>query len=150
MENHLSKILEDFNINFTEIDQNKEKYQIQKQWLDRFATDYKLKTGKYPPPNDLMWSAFAYFKGECIRGPWATEPYLSQPIEHFYIFNEGLKNCYICMADVYPDLSKYNRNIADYVQDIYIFPESMTWTMVFTHEDFGVQGTGPFFAKSPL
>ena len=130
----LKKTLETKNIDYEPLGQ-KERYAIQREWLTRFAQEVKDVKGKWVF-NGFMWHGFSFGMQECAEGKGAMAAYRHQNVERFYLFDENAEHCYRCRGRIFPDLSGA-------AGDVYVFPESMGWTMVFTHEI----DHGPFFAE---
>ncbi len=61
-------------------------------------------------------------------------------IERFFVFIETEDRLFDCSALSWPDL----RSLED---DILVFPHTMTWTFLTTHEMS--TGLGPYFALPP-
>lgn len=108
---------------------------IKKMWLNRFASKVKEKTGQQIF-NDFMWHGFSYQYEQCLSGTLALDAYRKCEVEPFYLFNEGARQCFQCNCVNYPDFFEV-------FNDLYIFPQSMKWTMVFIHEE----DLGPYFAE---
>jgi len=130
----LKKTLERKGIDYEPLSQKK-RYAIQREWLTRFAQEVKAMKGKWVF-DGFMWHGFSFGMQECAEGNRAMAAYRQQSVEDFYLFDENAEHCYGCRGVALPDFS-------DAADDVYVFPESMRWTMVFTHET----DHGPFFAE---
>lgn len=128
----LDDLLATRDIQFELLDK-KNGYAIQKEWLLRFA-EKSRRTGKFE--GHPMWNGLACNR-KIKEGLEALIAYQEQPLESFFIFNEGAIYCYDCTGSHYPDF-------LDCVNDIYIIPKSMRWTMVYTREEGEL---GPYFLK---
>ena len=113
----------------------KEKWRIQRAWLDTFASNVKAEKGKWVF-RGFMWHGFSYRLERSIEGEKAKQIYLAQQADAYYVFGEAVRWCLSCESAQLPDLS-YCRD------DVYIVNQNMDWTMVFTHEHH----IGPFFAE---
>lgn len=108
---------------------------IVKKWDQVFAQKVKETTGTWVHKR-FRWHAFSYNFTASNSGPLALSEYLGQWPAPFVLFDENLKWCYKCEAEIYPDLTALGL-------DIYVSHHNMKWTMVFTHEQPDI---GPFFA----
>lgn len=110
-------------------------------WCEAFCGPVKLRTGKYRLRR-FHWHAFSFALVEALNHQEAFEQYSSMPpgpvlaIPESWSAGPGVR---ITVA-VLPDLTFLRT-------DIYVFPESMEWTMAFTHEQ---PWLGPYFAWRPM
>ena len=121
-------------VSFSLLEDTKAKM-IVKKWDRVFAQKVKDTTGNWVHER-YRWHAFSYDFAASKSGPSALSEYFGQWPAPFVLFNENLKWCYQCKADMYPDLTAL-------CLDIYVSHHNMKWTMVFTHEQPHI---GPFFA----
>ena len=129
----MDQLLTKLNISFEALSK-KEAFEIQKIWFELFATKVKEKTGKYKIGKFILEN-FNRDLQPALTNAKAIEEYKSCTPEPIYIFNEGCNSCYLCNIKEIPELSTEFR-------DIYIFPLSKKWTMVYDHMG------GAYFAKS--
>lgn len=109
------------------------------RWLEHFCPNVKRKTGRWVY-NGYWWHAYSFHHESAVTGNRAFEEYQSQRIESFFIFHESDDQLFDCSALSWPDL----RSIED---DVYVFPHTLTWTFLTTHE-MSI-GLGPYFALPP-
>lgn len=113
-----------------------ESYRLQELWLSRFAKEVKEQTGKWVH-NKYKWHTFSFSFHPSTHGIDALEEYSVQRTTRFVIFDESLQECYQCVGNSLPDLTKL-------YDDHYVSHPDMCWTMAFTHEQ---PTLGPYFAK---
>ena len=108
-------------------------------WCQAFLGNVLMATGKYRY-RDLHWHAFSYDLVPSVEGQKALNAYrglAAQPV--VVIPEEWSRGCGVrCSGAELPDLS-------DYCDDLYVFPESLDWSMAFTHE----LSVGPYFVREP-
>lgn len=109
------------------------------RWLEHFCPNVKSNTGNWVY-NGYWWHAYSFNHEPATIGNRAFEKYRSMPIEPFFIFHESHDRLFDCSALSWPDL----RIIED---DIHVFPCTLTWTFLTTHEMSS--GIGPYFALPP-
>ncbi len=113
---------------------------LARQWLESFCPNLKQQTGKWLY-NGLRWHAYSFHFEEAYTGLRAWQALQAQPVEPFLLYSEQDDLMFACTAaNGWPDL----RPLA---QDLYLFPHSMEWTFVTTHEM--TLGLGPYFAFRP-
>lgn len=130
----VEEILADIGVEFAAVPK-KERWRIQKAWLDTYARKVKATTGKYVF-RGYMWHGFSMGFEKCLRGEKAKQAYFAQQPAGYYIFGEGENVCFACQSDQVPDLLYC-------YEDVYVVHQDMEWTMAFTHEPH----EGPFFAR---
>jgi hypothetical protein len=108
------------------------------RWCETFMESVKARTGKYRHLG-LHWHAFSYGLVKAASQKAAFDQYFNLPPEPGYIIPESWKHGagVFCTGPSLPDLT----NVHD---DLYVFPESLEWTMAFTHEQPKV---GPYFTR---
>jgi len=129
----MEKSLNELNIPF-ELLSKKEGFEIQKSWLEQFANKVKEKTGKYQI-GKFLWENFSSELQPALTNEKAIEEYKSCSSEPIYIFDEGCHHCYLCKVSELPLFPERSG-------DIYIFPTSKRWTMVYDHMG------GAYFARN--
>jgi hypothetical protein len=101
---------------------------IEKKWIDTFCKNkLGLNIKRY------KWHIFCGEGYPSIEGDLAEEEY-SKHISPRYVVMSNDGEAFLC--DKKPDNLNY--------QDAYVFPENLSWTMAFTHEEGWM---GPYFAK---
>ncbi len=113
--------------------------ELSKAWVERFCPNVKRQTGKWMV-NGYRWHAYSFDHERCISGRSAIEIYISMAVQPFVMFLESEDLMFACEAEQWP-------NICTFQDDIYIFPRTMDWTFVTTHEMS--LGLGPYFATPP-
>jgi hypothetical protein len=103
----------------------KEGFAVQREWLDIFASKVKAKTGKYKI-GEYVWENFNDKLQPALYDSKAVEEYRKCEAEPIYIFDEGCRHCYLCKVGILPEFALRSG-------DIYIFPVSKRWTMVYSH-----------------
>jgi hypothetical protein len=107
------------------------------RWCESFCAIVKAREGRYTR-RGLHWHAFAEGLVKSISGHAARRQYLQLESEAFFVMPEDWSMGFGVRASgaSLPDLTFLTN-------DFYVFPESLEWTMVFTHED----GYGPYFTR---
>ncbi len=112
---------------------------ISQQWLQSFCPHVKRNTGHWVY-NRYRWHAYSFNHENAIAGIPAFAQYASMPVQPFVLFHESDDLMLDCDSPHWPDI----RTLED---DIYIFPRTMEWTFITTHE-MSI-GLGPYFATPP-
>lgn len=100
-------------------------------WLDAFGADRK---GIHV--DQFLWHVFSYERTPCIQGARAVEAYRNAAATTFIVLANDQRSA--VSTRVRPESST--------VQDWYVFPPNLAWTMAFTHE---TGWCGPYFARHP-
>jgi len=114
---------------------NTETLDFEHKWLSFFANNVKLRYGVYVYEG-FKWHGFSLGLQSCVEGERAINTYKGQWPSKYIIFEEQMKESFLCYSDKYPDLSSLSL-------DVYVSHANLKWTMVFTHEQPVI---GPFFA----
>ena len=98
--------------------------------------DVHQSTGKYRYLG-FHWHAFSYEFTAAQSGPSALEAYLSLESQPVLVIPEDWRNsCGVrCSGHGMADLTEPD--------DLYVFPESLEWSMAFTHEHSHFDPTSP-------
>jgi hypothetical protein len=106
------------------------------QWRQTFLGDVQAATGRYRY-RGCHWHAYSYDLVRALNGETAVDAYLRQLPEQVLVIPEDWSHgCGIrCRGTRLPDFT-------DHLQDLYVFPESLAWSMAFTHEQ---PSLGPYF-----
>jgi len=102
-----------------------EGFGVQKNWLSIFARKVKEKTGKYQI-GEFVWENFNDEVQPALYDSKAIDEYRKCKAEPIYIFDEGCRHCYLCNVSALPEFAARSG-------DIYIFPVSKSWTLVYSH-----------------
>lgn len=118
----------------------KNQWRVKQRWREYYARILKNQTGSWQI-DGKDWHVFTHNYTQHFTGAQAIEEYLIQRDKIIYITQEyegepGIS--YLCEVESLPTwpIGLYS--------DFYIFPESYSWTIVFTHEHDS--GLGPFFS----
>jgi hypothetical protein len=109
-------------------------------WCERFMQPVKLRTGKWRY-RGLHWHAFSSHLCPAESGRCAFEHYSAANSGPLIVIPEFWREypAVECLGnDENPDLTPTGL-------DLYVFPRSLAWTMVFTHEQ---PGHGPYFSRA--
>ena len=109
---------------------------IHQQLLEQFFPRVKAATGKWVHGR-YRWHAYSFEFEEALSGEAALDAYHNQEVSPFYAYFEFEDVLLACQAESYPDLRPLEN-------DIYIFPQSLGWLFITTHENS--VGLGPYFA----
>lgn len=131
----VERLSSDFDIDVTPI-VGSEFANLSRRWLECFCPSVKQATGKWVH-NGYRWHAYSFNYEAATIGQKAFEKYASQRVEPFVLFHETSDLMFDCSISHWPDI----RPLCD---DIYIFPRSLKWTFITTHE-MTIE-IGPYFA----
>lgn len=105
-------------------------------WCQAFLSEVRMATGSYRYLG-LHWHAFSYDLVRAQEGQAALDAYFglaAQPV--IVIPEDWSRGCGVrCSGPELPDLSGCR-------DDLYVFPESLEWSMAFTHEQPTI---GPYY-----
>ena len=106
------------------------------EWRQAFLGEVRSTTGQYRY-QARHWHAYSYGLVRALDGAAAVEAYFRQEPEQVLVIPEDWSHgCGVrCRGTRLPDFS-------DHLQDLYVFPESLAWSMAFTHEQ---PSLGPYF-----
>ncbi len=127
-----------------------EKWKLQQQWRETFASETKRQTGKWVcKGND--WHTFSYGFSPCIKGYEAENIFDSIFVNQIYCIssNEDISAChYRCNECTLPkskDIAAFLEGSPEFF-DLYIVSSDFEWTMVFLHE----HTLGPYYADKRM
>ncbi len=109
-----------------------------KRWTKTFCRNVKREKGTYRY-RGLHWHAFSYFLEPHIEREAAIEHYAQEKESSLLVIPEEWKGRSGLRIHGIP-----SPDLTEFRHDLYVFPESMDWTMVFTHE---VGYCGPYFTR---
>ena len=109
---------------------------LSRQWLEQFCPNVRRQTGKWVF-HGFRWHAYSFGHESAVSGTEAFDRYTSQPLEGFLLYHESQDLMFDCDCTKWPD-------IRPWAADVYIFPRSLQWTFITTHEM--TLGLGPYFA----
>ena len=112
---------------------------LSQQWTECFCPNMKRRVGK-SLVDGYRWHAYSFGYESAVTGQRAFDLYAAMPLQPFVMFLESDDLMFACAADQWPDLRPFE-------EDIYIFPRTMEWTFITTHEMSA--GLGPYFATRP-
>lgn len=109
-----------------------------KLWCEAFLEPVRVRMGRFRY-RGLHWHAFSYKLVAALDREEALEQYRQVPADPVLIIPESWsQGCGVrCVGAPPPDLTPLR-------EDLYVFPESMDWTMAFTHEH---PDYGPYFVR---
>ena len=106
---------------------DRERWQEMQSWREVFAAPYHNETGKWKR-GKYEWHIFSFNHTPSISGEKALTRYQAQPVEKYYVVPEGgILTAYLCVGGRLPNLRLL-------LEDIYVWPDDLSWTMAFTHE----------------
>jgi hypothetical protein len=112
-------------------------------WMQRWRTTYaqsvKSATGKWTY-NGFDWHAFSWNFSRSLSRHKARSSYFSEQVTGLVAIPES-ETQLACLSR-----SIQAPNLAPLGDDIYVFPEDLSWTMCFTHEEGS--GIGPFYSRA--
>jgi hypothetical protein len=109
------------------------------RWLDAYSKPVKQKTGSWVF-NGFLWHAFSFEFSPARQGAEALCLYALERKRELIVLQEPdhVPAAAWLRELPAPDLSALGL-------DLYVFPESLRWTMAFTHEQPEI---GPFYSRS--
>lgn len=109
-----------------------------KAWCQAFLGDVLTATGTYRY-RGFHWHAFSYEFTRAQSGKAALEAYRALEAQPVLVIPEDWRHsCGVrCLGPGLPDLVEAG-------DDLYVFPESLDWSMAFTHE---YPRCGPYFVR---
>lgn len=130
----LQDYLEQNSINYS-VMAKKVVWKLQQKWRETFSQKVKEQKGKWVY-RGFDWHTFSYDFAIYKSGARAMGFYSKIDERNYIIISEDSDSpSFSCSSDKLPDLSNV-------LGDYYIYPETVEWTMVFTHEE----SLGPYFA----
>jgi hypothetical protein len=116
---------------------------ILQAWLETYCANVHAKTGAWIH-RGIRWHAYSYGFETALAGAAARDAYLAVRERDVLVYFEedpagSGPDVFVCDGLATPPLLEGS--------DIYIFPRSLAWTMVFTHEQDS--GLGPYFTPAP-
>lgn len=105
------------------------------RWCDVFAPEVRKSTG-FRVHNRIRWHAFSYDFSPHDSGEDALRQYRARPATDLIIVDEHAGTGLYFTAPHPIDFTSCR-------SDLYVFPKTELWTMVFTHEQSW--GLGPYF-----
>jgi hypothetical protein len=120
----------------------KQRWAAMQRWREVFAAPYHAATGKWRKHGDFDWHVFTPKHFQALSGSKAVELYEGQPPTTFVVvpdeeFQQHLP-AFRCRGGGWPNFRRF-------MIDVYVWPEDVGWTMVFTHEES--IGIGPYFCR---
>lgn len=105
------------------------------RWCDVFSPEVRKSTG-FRVHNRIRWHAFSYDFSPHDSGEDALRQYRARPATNLIIVDEHSRTGFYYTAPHLIDFTSCR-------SDLYVFPRTELWTMVFTHEQSC--GLGPYF-----
>jgi hypothetical protein len=118
----------------------REAWQLMQKWRETFAAAFRATHGSWKL-GSLNWHIFSFGHAPSLRGEKAFAEYFSQPLCRFLILPDEAEHLpsYSCVASSWPDFREWQL-------DLYVCPDSIEWTIAFTHEEGA--GLGPYFSRA--
>jgi hypothetical protein len=116
---------------------SEEQRDVDRRWLEAYCGNVKRATGEWIHLG-YRWHAYSYSFERALVGDAARAAYQARAVTEFYAYFESDDLLFTCVSGPSPDMD-------DFGDELYLFPPSLAWTMVFTHEQ-GI-GLGPYFAE---
>jgi hypothetical protein len=101
------------------------------QWLGVYAQN-----GFGSLSRQYLWHVFSSGSTPALEGPAALDRYEAQACAQYVVLANDRKSAFLTET----------RPVRNVLQDWFVFPPNMAWTMAFTHEEGWI---GPFFATHP-
>jgi hypothetical protein len=121
-----------------EIIERRERWRLLQRWRECYAAGLHFAKGKWKL-GGYEWHVFSFGYAPALRGRRAVAAYRAQPAGAFVVCPElesMLMPAVRITGGALPDL-------AAVYEDMYVWPEDLSWSMAFTHE-----GLGPYFSRA--
>lgn len=115
-----------------------ERRALLQEWRQAFAAGLYAATGRWRPPN-YEWHVFSFGYARALKGEKAAAAYAAERPEAVVVCPESAAlPAFRLSGGALP-------NFRAVVDDVYVWPADLAWTMAFTHEES--MGLGPFFSR---
>jgi hypothetical protein len=115
----------------------KDRLLVMQQWREAYARAVKERTGSWVYEGH-DWHTFSWNFCRYRQGARALSEYLSERVIGVYVIPEDEEqSAFICNGPRLLDFS-------DCRADVHVFPENLSWTAAFTHEQPDI---GPYFSR---
>lgn len=122
-----------------EILEANERRQWMRRWRDVYARGVHAATGSWTL-GEFDWHAFSYRHARALNGQEAVLAYEEERPKRLLICPEFEE-----LSAVRLLVAKRKPSFRQEYGDVYVFPEDLSWTMAFTHEES--LGLGPYFSR---
>jgi hypothetical protein len=122
-----------------EVIDGRERTRLIGAWRERYAAPLHAARGIWKLDN-YEWHVFSFGYTRALNGMKACHEYEQQSGDTFIVCPERSKT---------PAMRIVGGSLPDFrpaVDDVYVWPEDLNWTMAFTHEES--LGLGPYFCRS--
>ena len=117
----------------------KSRWSAMQRWRTTFARSVKNATG-HGTYKGVDWHAFSWNFSPAKSRHQARRAYLSESATELLVIPQSDTHAAVLSRGVpAPDFTVLQT-------DVYVFPEDLSWTMCFTHEDDS--GAGPWFSRA--
>ncbi len=114
----------------------KDRRRVMRRWRESYARTVKERTGKWVHAGH-DWHTFSWNFCRSRQGALAVSEYLSEHVMDVYVIPEDQEpSAFICSGPRLLDFSECGT-------DVHVFPEDLSWTAAFTHEQPDI---GPYFS----
>ena len=110
---------------------------IDRAWLAAFCPRVKRATGHWIY-GGYRWHAYSFEHEVAVVGDAARTAYAATTNREYYVLFEHAEVLARCSGPAHPSFD-------DGRDEAYVFPASLAWTMVYTHEQS--MNLGPYFAR---
>ena len=111
---------------------------VLQQWREVFAAPYYQVSGKWKL-DGFEWHVFSFNHTPAITGDEAINSYKTSVRTRFFVVPEDPRlEAYSCESGEWPSFRQT-------LCDIYVWPQNLSWTVAFTHEES--LGLGPYFSR---
>ena len=116
----------------------REQHDLLQAWREIYAAPYDDVKGRWKL-SQFEWHVFGYGYTRALNGERAVAAYLDQNSPSLVIIPEDARLTAVKLRQgLVPDLRRLEN-------DVYVWPDDLSWTMAFTHEES--IGLGPFFSR---
>ncbi len=118
---------------------DKERWKLMQAWREAYARALHTLTGKWSR-DGFDWHVFSFEHTPASSGTRALEAYRAERPEVLIVIPQFKK---------FPAVRLHVQVLPEFPRtDVYVFPENLSWTLAFTHEQSS--GLGPYFSRQPV
>ena len=115
--------------------------ELRKQWEETFAKHLSKSQKRKIYLHQHLWHIFSYNKISCSEEQKARDAFNKVKKDGCYIFYYDNQNVLLLENAKSLKAEDIINDIDDYLEDVYVVDTDLTWTYVFTHEEY----CGPYF-----
>ena len=111
--------------------------ELMQRWREVYSAGLHAATGRWRR-GEFDWHVFSFGDARSLNGEAAREAYRAESPRGIIVAPEDYR---------LPAFRLETERLPEFAgTDVYVFPESLRWTMAFTHEESS--GLGPYFSRA--